>query len=53
MCNKIIKLEGLVLSARAHFVHEGSAIPGDLTAHSASEERTIPSDNLRQTERRT
>lgn len=36
MCNKIIELEGLVLSAKAHCVHDASAIPGNLTAHSAS-----------------
>lgn len=52
MCKKIIELEGLVLSAKAHCVHEASAIPGDLTAHSASE-GLIPSDNLRRTERGT
>lgn len=42
ICNKIIELEGLVLSAKAHCVHEASAIPGDLTAHSASERKNHP-----------
>lgn len=41
MCNKIIELEGLAVSAEAYCVCKASAVPQDLTVHPASKSRSL------------